>query len=140
LLAAPAVLRALGRVPGIAAMQLGMAAMLLLLAARPSAMLAAAVYAGYMSFQVMTEPGTFTLLMEGVKEGERAGASALNFLAMSGPQAASAAIAGMAVTHFGYQPVLATASAIAAVAAFLFWRLMRETGAEPPALRPTAMA
>jgi predicted MFS family arabinose efflux permease len=42
--------------------------------------------------------------------------------AMNTPQAAASGIAGVTVTHLGYQWVLAAAAAIAA-AAFLFWRL-----------------
>ena len=97
---------------------------LALLAAGPPAMVAGVLYAAYMSFQVMTEPGVFTMLMGKVDPAERAGASALNFFAMNAPQAAAAGLAGVAVTHFGYQWVLATAAAIAATAALLFWRLL----------------
>jgi predicted MFS family arabinose efflux permease len=43
--------------------------------------------------------------------------------AMNTPQAAASGIAGVTVTHLGYQWVLAAAAAIAAAAAFLFWRL-----------------
>jgi predicted MFS family arabinose efflux permease len=124
LFAAPAVLRRAGSVRGIALIQLGMALALMLLATGPSPLAAAALYAAYMAFQVMMEPGAFTLLMEGVKPGERGGASALNFFAMNAPQSAAAAAAGMAVTRFGYRPVLLCAAAIAALAAWLFRRLL----------------
>jgi MFS family permease len=124
LLLAPSVMRKFGTVTGIAGMQLGMAGALALLATGPPAIAAGFLYAAYMSFQVMTEPGVFTMLMGKVDPAERAGASAMNFLAMNAPQAAASGIAGVAVTHLGYQWVLAAAAAIAATAAFLFWRLL----------------
>ena len=127
LLSAPAILRRWGMVPGIALTQLGAAAALAVLAFAPAVTVAAAAYAGYMSFQVMTEPGTFTLLMNQVEEGERAGVSALNFFVMSAAQAAAAGIAGVAVTRYGYPPVIASAAAIAAVAACLFRLLLGES-------------
>lgn len=124
LLSAPAILRRLGVVNGIACMQAGMAASLALLALHPSAAMAAAAYAAYMAFQCMSEPGTFTLLMSRVEERERAGVSAMNFFVMSAAQAASAAAAGVAVTRWGYAPVLACAAATAALAALLFRGLL----------------
>lgn len=126
LLSAPAILRRLGTVNGIACMQAGMAASLALLALNPSAAMAAAAYAAYMSFQCMSEPGTFTLLMSRVEERERAGVSAMNFFVMSAAQAASAAVAGVAVTRWGYAPVLGCAAATAALAALLFRGLLLE--------------
>jgi predicted MFS family arabinose efflux permease len=125
LLLAPSVLRKFGAVPGIAGMQLGMAVSLALLATGPPPIAAGVLYAAFMSFQVMTEPGVFTMLMGNVDADQRAGASALNFFAMHAPQAAAAGISGVAVAHFGYQPVLAVSSAFAAAAAWLFWRLLR---------------
>lgn len=127
LLAAPPILRRLGTVTGIACMQLGVAASLALLATGPAIAVAAAAYAAFMAFQFMSEPGTFTLLMNGVEESERAGVSALNFFIMSASQAASAGIAGVAVTQYGYATVLGVAAAIAATAAALFRLLL--TGA-----------
>lgn len=124
LLLAPSLMRRFGTVKGIAGMQLGMAGALALLATGPPAIAAGFLYAAYMSFQVMTEPGVFTMLMGKVDPAERAGASAMNFFAMNAPQAAASGIAGVAVTQFGYQWVLAAAAAIAATAAFLFWRLL----------------
>jgi predicted MFS family arabinose efflux permease len=124
LLSAPAILRRLGIVTGIAWMQLGVAASLGALALSPGAALATAGYAGFMAFQFMCEPGMFTLLMGQVAEEERAGVSALNFFVMSGAHAAAAGVAGLAVTRYGYAPVLASASAVAAVAALLFRMLL----------------
>jgi MFS family permease len=131
LLAAPAILRRLGIVTGIAWMQVGAAVSLGVLASSPVATVAAGAYAAFMSFQFMSEPGTFTLLMNRVRENERAGVSALNFFIMSASQAAAAGVAGMAVTRYGYGVVLAAAAGIAALAAALFRLLL----ADQPALR-----
>jgi len=124
LLSAPAILRRLGIVTGIAWMQLGVAVSLVVLALGPGPVAATAAYAGFMAFQFMCEPGMFTLLMGQVAEGERAGVSALNFFVMSGAHAAAAGVAGVAVTRYGYAPVLASASGVAAVAALLFRMLL----------------
>jgi MFS family permease len=127
LLAAPAILRRLGMVPGIASLHLGVAVVLGMLALGPRTFwAAAALYMAYMAFQYMGEPGVFTLLMTQVETNERAGVSALNFFITSASQAASAAVAGMAVTRYGYPAVLSTASAIGALAAFLFWFLLKD--------------
>ncbi len=137
LLLAPAILRRLGMVTGIASMQVGVGASLALLAAGPTATLAAAAYSAFMSFQFMCEPGTFTLLMNRVAESERAGVSALNFFVMSASQAASAGVAGFAVTRYGYAPVLTTAAAIAIVAALLFRLLLADAAEAPPERSPS---
>ena len=133
LLSAPAILRRFGTVNGIACMQAGMAASLALLALEPSTVMASASYAAYMSFQCMSEPGTFTLLMTRVEERERAGVSAMNFFVMSAAQAASAAVAGVAVTRWGYAPVLGCAAATAGLAALLFRGLLLERHPDDPA-------
>ena len=137
LLTSPAILRRLGMVTGIASMQAGVALALAVLAFSPGATFAAIAYAFYTAFQYMTEPGLFTLLMNGVAEGERAGVSALNFFVMSAGQAAAAGVAGVAVTRYGYAPVLATAAAIAGVAACLFRGLLSKTE-RPRRLSPPA--
>ena len=132
LLSSPALLRALGIVEGIALTQVGAGIALAVLALSPPAIMAAAAYSAFMAFQYMSEPGTFTLLMNQVEEGERAGVSALNFFVMSGSQAAASGIAGVAVTRYGYPPVLAAAAALAALAACLFRALVLERHTEGP--------
>ena len=124
-LLAPVVLRALGAVSGIAAMQLGTALALGLLASGPTGIAAGALYAAFMGFQYMSEPGTFTLLMTGTAANERSGASALSLLVTFCAQAVAAAAAGVAVTRFGYSVALGAACAVAVLAALLFWRLLR---------------
>jgi MFS family permease len=139
LLAAPLVFRRIGLVPGIAGMQLGVAVALALLALGPRGLFAAgALYMAYTAFQFMSEPGTFSLLMTQVETNERAGVSALNFFITAGSQAASAAVAGMAVTRYGYPVVLATAAVVAAIGAFLFWILLKDFVASPKSSPPEA--
>jgi len=127
ILAAPPVLRRLGLTRGVAVMQLASAAALALLAPAPIALVAAALYAAFTGFQYMSEPGIYSSLMNRVLPGERGGASALNFLVMFAGQAVAATVAGAVATRYGYQPMLAAASVLAAVAAWLFWRLPQES-------------
>jgi MFS family permease len=126
LMAAPLVLKRFGVVSGTSMMQAGVALSLALLSTGPSAAIAGIVYAMYGSFQYMSEPGVFTLLMSRVEPAERAGVSSLNFFVMSASQAAAAAIAGTAVVRFGYQPVLIFAAVTTALSAYLFRRLLQE--------------
>jgi len=123
-LLAPLVLRRFGLVGGIALMQLMTGAGLAGLALGPAGLTAAAAYAGYMSFQWMSEPGMYTLLMNNVKPGQQAGASALNYLVIFSSQAIAATAAGVAITHVGYSWVIGAASAMALVAALLFRLLL----------------
>lgn len=126
LLAAPIVMRRYGIVPGISMMQASAALLLALLATGPPALAASAVYAMFGAAQVMSEPATFTLLMSRVEADQRAGASSLNFLVTSISQAASSAVAGISIVHFGYRPLLIFASITTAFAAWLFNRLLAE--------------
>jgi len=125
-LLAPLVLRRFGLVGGIVGMQLAAAVALACLVPGPPLLAAAAAYAGFMSFQSMCEPGTYSLLMNHVREEQRSGAAALNFLVAFLMQAASAALAGLSVARFGYPPALAAAAAASVAAALLFRRLMRK--------------
>jgi predicted MFS family arabinose efflux permease len=95
------------------------------LAARPAGA-AAAAYVGYMAFQWMSEPGLSTMLMNGVEERERGGASAVNYLVMFGAQALAALVGGAVVTRFGYGVSLAGSAALALLAAGLFRGLLGE--------------
>jgi predicted MFS family arabinose efflux permease len=126
MLSAPMVLRRLGQVRGIASMQLAAGLALAFLAFSSTPGIAAAGYMGYMSFQYMSEPGLFTMLMNGVAPGERSGASALYFVVTSLAGSISAIVAGSAVVRFGYPSVLIAAALVAATAAFLFRTLVHE--------------
>jgi predicted MFS family arabinose efflux permease len=126
MLLAPAVLKRLGQVRGIAVMQLATALGLASLAISPSARFAVAAYLGYMSFQYMSEPGLFSLLMSRVAPGERSGASALFFLVTSLAGSIAATVGGSGVVRFGYPAVLVAAASLVAAAAFLFRILVQE--------------
>lgn len=124
ILAAPVVYRKLGLVSGIVYMQLATALALVGLAALPAASAAAVVYIGFMSFQWMSEPGMYSLLMNQLLPSERSGASALNFLFLSLANAAAAVVAGESFARFGYPPVLAVIAGLAVAAALLFKLLL----------------
>jgi predicted MFS family arabinose efflux permease len=102
---------------------------LLWLGVGPAGASAAVAYVAYMSFQYMSEPGMFSMLMSLARVSERKGASTLNFLVINTTQAAAALAAGMAVTRFGYGPVLGTAAATVLLAALSFPLLTRRTSA-----------
>ena len=123
ILLAPLVLRRLGVSRGVAAMQLAAAATLASLASAPAALAAGLLYAAYMSFQYMSEPGIYSGLMNRVTPEQRSGASALNFLAIFLAQALAASVAGIIIARFGYTPMLALAATIAAIASLLFRRM-----------------
>ncbi len=120
-LLAPLLLRRLGLVSGIVVMMAAAALALGGLATQPSSAAAAGVaYIGYMTFQWMSEPGLNSLLMNNVKEHERSGAAALNYLVAFSAQAVAAFGAGALLSRLGYGPVLAGAATLAGTAAILF--------------------
>jgi predicted MFS family arabinose efflux permease len=120
ILLAPLAFRKFGFTRAISGMQLATAFALLALAMAGGPWWAAAAYAGYMMSQFMSEPGMFTLLMEGVRVGERSSASALNFLVAFSGQALAATAAGWLLKRFDYPPVMTGAAVICVVAALLF--------------------
>lgn len=74
----------------------------------------------------MSEPGMYTLLMNNVRQGERAGAASMNLLVISGAQAIAALAAGAAFTRFGYPIAMGAISVTMFAAACLFQFLVRE--------------
>ncbi len=135
-LMAPLVFRRCGMVGGISGMMLATAVGLCGLAAQPPGYTAAVVFSVYMSFQWMSEPGLNTLLLGQVKEEERSGAAALNYLVAFGAQALAAFAGGALVVRFGYGAVLAAAAAVAAGAAGLFRALLGAKRKAAPRLSP----
>jgi predicted MFS family arabinose efflux permease len=127
LLAAPLVLRRMGAINGLMSMQIATGLALAWLAIGPTGMFAGVLYAVYVAFQYMSEPGMYSLLMERVKPQERSGASALNFLVIFGGQALAASIAGLAVRRFGYPLVLAAAAITAMLAAIAVRQIRSST-------------
>jgi MFS family permease len=143
-LVAPAIFRRFGLISGIMYTQIATAVALGFLATAHGASAPAFVFAGYMAFQWMSEPGMYTLLMNQVSASEQTGASALNFLVISSAQAIAAAAAGASFARFGYPAVLCVIAGVALAAALLFrvllgkgpLRLVQENRAALPADSP----
>lgn len=129
-LLAPLILRRLGVIGGIVSLQLAAAGTLAMLAPGPPLLIAGALFSAFLSFQCMCEPGTYSLLMGGVRPVERNGAAALNFVVLFAAQALAGVAAGAAIARLGYPWVLGASSALALVAAFLFRRLRNGSATE----------
>jgi predicted MFS family arabinose efflux permease len=125
ILAAPAILKRVSEVPGIAAMQVATAAMLACLALVTSPVGAVAFYVAYMCFQYMSEPCLLSMLMTRVSPSEQSGASALHFMVMSLAGICAAMLAGAAVPHVGYGPTLMACAAVTLTAAGIFYCFLR---------------
>jgi MFS family permease len=121
---APWIFRRFGLVTGIACMMAATAIGLGGLAAQPPGAAAALAYVFYAVCQWMSEPGLNTLLMNRVDEGERGGASALNYLVAFSAQALAAFLAGGLLARFGYVAVLSGAALVATLAAVLLRQLL----------------
>jgi predicted MFS family arabinose efflux permease len=128
---APAVLRRVGDIRGVAAVQLMTACMMAFLVPRLPPLVCAAVFVAYMSFQYMTEPSLFSLIMSHVPEEQQGGASALNFIVVSLAAVASSFAAGAIIDQRGYSQLLAASAGLALVAAFLTWTLLPVRPFEP---------
>jgi len=124
MLVSPWLLRSLGLVRGIMTMQLATAAALAALAGASSPGAASLAYCGYMAFQWMSGPGIYTLLMNGIREEQRGGASALHSLAGFSTQAIASAVSGVVIARWGYQKLLAAACGVAVAAGLLFRALL----------------
>jgi MFS family permease len=122
LLAAPSILRRLGMIRGVSAMQGATALSLAACAFATNLPFASAAYIAYMSAQFMSEPGMFTLLTDRVPESQRSGASAIYFVTISITSALASLAAGAGYAAAGYTPVLLTAAAIAVLASLLLRR------------------
>ncbi len=131
ILLAPAALRWLGEVPGVAAMQLAAAAALACLALAPAGGGAVWIYPVYMAFQYMSSPAVFSMLMGRVAEHERNGASAMNFVVSSLGGMLAAFVGGWAIGRYGYPATMGVAAALAALAAFLFRVLLHAPVRDP---------
>jgi len=117
----PVILKRTGDVRGIAMMQLATAIALGLLAMVSNSRWGTLLYIAYMSFQYMSEPGLFSMLMSRVDRSQQSGAAALNFLITSLAGMLAAAIAGSMLPHLGYEPVLAVCAGVIVIAATIFY-------------------
>ena len=131
ILLAPLVFRSCGMTNGIVYTQFACAASLGWLAASRGGWTSAAAYTGYTAFHWMSEPGMYTLLMTRVQQSDRAGASALNVLVISGARAVAAAVAGVAFARFGFPIVMVAIVAAILGSGCMFRLLRRDTGDEP---------
>ena len=120
----PAILRRLGDFRGIAAVQLMTACMMAFLVPRLPPVASAAVFVAYMTFQYMTAPSLFSLIMSHVQVQEQSGASALNFVVTSLAAVAASFAAGAVIDQRGYAQLLAASALLAVFAAFLTWTLL----------------
>jgi predicted MFS family arabinose efflux permease len=109
---------------GIASVQLMTACMMAFLVPRLPRLACAAVFVAYMTFQYMTAPSLFSLIMSHVRQEEQSGASALNFLITSLAAVASSFAAGTLIDQRGYSQLLAASALLALVAAILTWTLV----------------
>jgi len=81
--------------------------------------LAGAVFIGYMSFQYMTTPSLFSLIMSHVSKEEQSGASALNFVVTCLAGVVGAFAAGSIIEQHGYAQLLTGCAALAMFTAML---------------------
>jgi MFS family permease len=125
ILLAPAVMRQLGELRGIAGMQLATAAMLGLLALVSNPFLAGVTYVAYMCFQYMSEPCLLSMLMSRVAPSEQSGASALNFFTTSLAGIFASLAAGALFPRLGYRPTLMICATVTIAAAGIFYGLVR---------------
>jgi predicted MFS family arabinose efflux permease len=138
-LIAPAVLKRLGLITGIASMQFATAGALALLAIHASAATVPLLYCSYMAFQYMSEPGLYTLLMNSVPVDRRSTASSLNLFVMFSVQAVAAALAGFSLRRFGYETVLVLAAVGGGLGAIVFRLFLPAIAVKEP-LRDTVPA
>ncbi len=125
-LLSPAVFRRCGLVAGIMYTQLATAVALSALARAHELPVIVVMYLSFTAFHFMGGPGIYSLLMNRVEEEGRGIASAACSLVTSLSQAIASATAGAAYVAFGYSPVFLAIACIAALAAVLFWVLLRE--------------
>jgi MFS family permease len=122
-LLAPLLLKRLGIAKGVAAIQIGTAAFLLLISATRIASIGVCFYVLYFAMQYMCGPGIYNLLMNNVAEAERSTASAVQNIAGALCQAGSAAVTGICIVTFGYHDLLIANACAAVLASLLFLML-----------------
>jgi MFS family permease len=128
-LIAPALFRVAGLLPTIVYTQLATAAGMAGLAAATRPTVAISLFLTFTATQWMNSPGIYSLLMSSVPEDAQTSASAWTNLCNSLLQAGGAALAGIVITHFGYQKFLAGLACLAIAAAFLFRTLLGQSKA-----------
>jgi predicted MFS family arabinose efflux permease len=119
----PLLFRRLGLLNGIVVTQLITATALGFLAITRDSRLAVVLFLGFSAMQWMSSPGLYNLLMTRVPDRERSSASSMTLFCNAVLASAATAGAGIMYVRFGYPHVLVGISALAALAALLFWML-----------------
>jgi predicted MFS family arabinose efflux permease len=119
----PVLFRQLGLLNGIVATQLLTAIALGVLAVTHDSRLAIVSYLMFSAMQWMGSPGLYNLLMSRVPDRERSSASSMTMFCNALLASAATSGAGIMYVRFGYPHVLIVISALAALAAMLFWTL-----------------
>jgi MFS family permease len=125
ILLAPLIVRRLGAVRGITAIEVFTGLALAFLATGPPGWIAAAGYAGYLAFQWMDEPVMESLLMTQVPPAQRSGASSLMYLVIFTANAVAAPAAGAGIARLGYPTVMTAAAACLVAGGVSFGLLLR---------------
>jgi len=119
-LLAPVVLRLLGLLNGIAAMQAAAAVILGCMAGVSNARLAVPLYLVFSAVQWMSSPALYNLLMNETPDAERSMAAAMTLFSNALVGSVATAGAGILFTRFGYPVVLMGIASVAFVATLLF--------------------
>ena len=119
-LIAPAILRSLGMVNGIVAMQSFMAVSLVCMDTTGHGTLALAFYLAFAGTQWMSASGLYSLLMNESPDKDLSTSSAMVMFCNALAGAGATAGTGILLTRFGYPNVIAGIAALALVTAILF--------------------
>jgi len=120
LLFAPWIMRRLGTMSAILAMQLATGIAMLGMALERGTLPIETLYCAFMIAQQMSQPGMQVLLMDHSPKDARSQMAAMNYLGVALAQAAAAAMAGHALEHFSYPTVLVGVAAAILLAALSF--------------------
>jgi len=120
-LLSPVVFRRLGLLKGIVATQVLSAVILSCLAGTHDIRLVAPLFITFTAILWMSTPGLENLLMSGVPDEERGTASSMMMFCSAVVAAGATSGTGILFVQFGYPRVMQGISALALVAALLFW-------------------
>jgi MFS family permease len=130
-LATPILYRRFGTARGVAMAQTATAVFLLLICSTKGVVPSVLYFLAFNGAQWMCSPGIYRYLMDHIPEQERGTASAVQNLSGALCQAATAAITGSCIVHFGYSAVMAGNAVFALMAAALFFMMPRWTKRGP---------
>ncbi len=120
----PLLFRRVGLLNGIVVTQLMTASALGVLAVTNGTRLAVLLYLGFSAMQWMSSPGLYNLLMTRMPDRERSSAASMTLFCNAVFASAATSVAGILYLRFGYPHVLLGISALAVLAAILFWLLV----------------